>query len=346
MPAINFSSPHDLNESALAAWMAAHVDGFGLPFTITKFPGGQSNPTYRIDCPHARFVLRRQPFGPLLPSAHAVDREFRMISTLYPLGFPVPRPVALCAETQILGAMFYIMECVIGRNFLDGALPDQAASARRSAYFSMIDTLAELHRIDPLKIGLEDYAKAGNYFERQVGRWTKQYRAAETDLIEAMERLIEYLSVSIPQPSGFSIVHGDYRLDNLIYQADKMEVCAVIDWELSTLGDPLADFSYLLMNWVMPPDGRAAIGGLNLEALGIPTQEEAIERYASSLGLTKLPQLDWYFAFNQFRLAAIMQGIKKRAMDGNASNPRAAEVSARVPMLAAQAWEHARRAGA
>ena len=333
-----------LDEAALSRWMSDHVDGFVGPLTLTKFKGGQSNPTYRIDTPKKTYVLRRQPFGELLPSAHAVDREFRIISALFAQGFSVPRPFGLCKDPDVLGAMFYLMALADGRNYWDGALPDRSPLQRTAIYHAMIDTLADLHRFDPAAIGLAEYGKPGAYCERQVARWTRQYRLSETGELPAMDRLIEWLPTAIPVQHGETIVHGDFRLDNLIFDTEG-QVAAVLDWELSTLGDPLADFAYLAMNWIAPPDGRAGIAGLDWAALGIPTLEQATRRYCARTGLPA-PDLDWYFAFNLFRLAGIVQGIKKRIIDGTASSARAEAMARMVEPLATRGWEFATRAGA
>ena len=336
---------HRIDEARLAAWMEAHVKGFAGPLTVMQFRGGQSNPTYRLETPGQAYVLRRKPFGTLLPSAHAVEREFRVIGALYAEDFPVPRPFALCEDTGVIGAAFYVMEAVEGEVHWDGALPGLDPHARHRHYAAMIGTLARLHAIDPDSAGLSDYGKAGNYFARQVDRWTKQYRAAEDGRLEDVERLIDWLPRTVPEQAGVAIVHGDYRLDNLIYRRDGT-VAAVLDWELSTLGDPLADFSYLLMQWELPADSRSPLGGLDLKALGIPDREEAAAIYCRAAGLTALPSLDWYFAYNLFRLVGILQGVAARARAGNAASEHAAAMAARVPTLAAAAWGFAQRAGA
>jgi len=333
-----------LDEVALGRWLEANVDGFSGPFELHKFPSGQSNPTYRIVAATGDYVLRRKPFGPLLPSAHAVDREFRLLSALAPLGFSVPRPLALCEDTGVIGAIFYVMELAKGRAYADGALPDFDPPTRRGMYEQLVDTLADLHNIDPQAAGLGDFGKAGNYFERQVTRWTRQYRDSQTDPIEEMERLIAYLPATIPEQSRTSVVHGDYRIDNVMFNDGTLT--AVLDWELATVGDPLADFSYLAMQWVMPADGGAGLAGLDLPALDIPTLDEIAERYSERAGVAVAEQLDWYFAYNLFRLAGIVQGIKKRVIDGTASHAHAAEMAKRVPMLAQAAWRFAEKAGA
>ena len=337
---------HRFDEAALDGWMAANVEGYEGPLTVSQFRGGQSNPTYRLDSPGRAYVLRRKPFGELLPSAHAVDREFKVISALNGAGFPVARPYGLCADEGVIGAMFYVMGMVEGRVFWDGSLPDCTPGERRAIYEAEIETLARLHQLDPAAIGLSDYGKPGNYFARQVERWTKQYRAAEIDPIPAMDRLIDWLPRTTPEQERVSVVHGDYRLDNMIFADGEARVAAVLDWELSTLGDPLADFSYLMMSWVMPADGRSGLAGLDLEALGIPTIEEGVELYCRLTGREGVPALDWYFAYNLFRLAGILQGIAKRVQIGTAASPHAREMAARTPRLAEAAWGFAVRAGA
>ncbi len=334
-----------LDEAALDRWMRETVPDYAGPLALTKFKGGQSNPTYRIDTPARSYVLRRQPFGPLLPSAHAVDREYRIIAALHPTGFPVARGYGLCEDASVLGAKFYVMGMVEGRNLWNGAIPSVAALDRRALYEAMTDTIAALHRLRPTEIGLADYGKPGAYCERQIARWSKQYRLSETGPVPEMDRLIEWLPTTIPPQLGEGIAHGDFRLDNLIFAADEPKVLAVLDWELSTLGDPIADFTYYLMSWVMPADGRASLGGLDLMALGIPTLEETVARYEAATGLT-VPALDWYLAYNLFRIVAIIQGIKKRLKDGTASSAQAAEMAARVEPLARIAWDYAVKAGA
>jgi aminoglycoside phosphotransferase (APT) family kinase protein len=339
-------SDHAVDETALGAWLEANVEGFAGPFTLSKFASGQSNPTYKISAVSGEYVMRRRPFGQLLPSAHAVDREYRLLSALHPLDFPVPRPLAQCGDPAVIGAIFYVMELAKGRPYANGALPDFDPSTRRLMYEQLVDTLAELHNIDPAAADLADFGKAGNYFERQVARWTRQYRDSETDYIPEMERLIAFLPETLPEQSRTSIVHGDYRIDNVVYDGDGT-LTAVLDWELATLGDPVADFSYLAMQWVMPADGGAGLAGLDLAALGIPTLEEVVERYSTRSGATVTSsKLDWYFAYNLFRLAGIVQGIKKRVLDGTASHADAAAMAERVPMLASAAWNFAKMAGA
>jgi aminoglycoside phosphotransferase (APT) family kinase protein len=333
-----------IDVAALGRWLEANVEAFRGPFDLEKFAWGQSNPTYRIRASSGDYVLRRKPFGQLLPSAHAVDREYRLISALHPLGFPVPKSYALCSDPEVIGAIFYVMELAKGRAYTNGALPEFDSSGRRSMYEQLVDTLADLHNIDPETAELSDFGKPGNYFERQVARWTKQYRDSQTDDLPEMERLIDYLPASLPEQSRTSIVHGDYRIDNVLF--DDGRLTAVLDWELATLGDPVADFSYLAMQWMMPADGSAGLAGLDLAQLGIPAIEEIVERYSARSGVPVADKLDWYFAYNLFRLAGIVQGIKKRVIDGTASSANAAEMAKKVPTLAQAAWGFAQKAGA
>lgn len=335
-----------LDMGALTRWMAENVPGFAGPITLTQFKGGQSNPTYRLATPNHAYVLRRKPSGTLLQSAHAVDREYRVISALHAAGFAVAHPWALCLDDAVIGAQFYIMEEVVGRVLWDGALPGFTPDKRHAAYTSEIETLARLHSYDPAVIGLGDYGRPGNYMARQVERWTRQYRASATEPRPAMELLIGFLPDSVPPQERTSIVHGDYRLDNLMFAPDAPRVAAVLDWELSTLGDPLADFAYMLVQWEMPVDGRAGLGGLDLPALGIPTMAEACRIYCAATGRDGVPALDWYFAFSLFRLAAILQGIAGRVRDGTAASPEAARMALLVGPLANAAWNYAKCAGA
>ncbi|MEO0032649.1 MAG: hypothetical protein RIS94_2407 [Pseudomonadota bacterium] len=335
-----------LDKARLTAWMDANVAGFAGPVRVTKFKGGQSNPTYRIEAASGVYVLRRKPFGPLLPSAHAVDREYRVQAALHGTGFPVARQFGLCTDEAVIGSWFYVMDCVDGRTIWDGAMPGASPEERRATYFAMVDTLAALHAVDVEAAGLGDYGKPGNYFGRQVERWTKQYRLSETGRLDEMERLIAWLPATLPQQTRTSVVHGDYRIDNMIFAADRPTVLAVLDWELSTLGDPLADFTYLCLAWVQDNGGRSGVQDLDRAALGIPELGEVVARYCAATGRDGVPAMDWYFAYNFFRLAAIIQGIKKRVIDGTASSAHARAMSDRVLPLARQAWNFATRAGA
>ncbi len=335
-----------VDEAKLAAWMDANVAGFKGPVEVLKFAGGQSNPTYRINAQSGSYVLRRKPLGPLLPSAHAVDREYRVIAGLHPTGYPVAKPYGLCTDDTVLGSWFYIMDMVEGRTIWDGAMPGSNPAERRATYEAMIDTLAALHNVDVEKAGLSDYGKPGNYFERQIGRWTKQYRLAETEVMPEMERLIEWLPRSLPMQDRVSVVHGDYRIDNMIFDTATPKVVAVLDWELSTLGDPLADFTYVAMAWVTDNGGRSGIQDIDRESLGIPELDEMVTRYCAATGRDGVPDMNWYFAYNFFRLAGIIQGIKKRVIDGTANSAHAKDMSERVFPLASAAWEFAVKAGA
>jgi aminoglycoside phosphotransferase (APT) family kinase protein len=333
---------HRFDEAALAAWMADHVEGFAGPLTVRQFKGGQSNPTYELTTPRQKYVMRRKPPGKLLPSAHAVDREFKVISALYPTGFPVPRPYGLCQDEAVIGTMFYIMDKVEGRVLWDQSLPAYAPSERHAIHMAAVRTLAALHNTDYQAVGLADFGRPGNYMSRQISRWTKQYKASETQHLETIERLIEWLPATVPDDDQTTIVHADYRLDNMIMHATEPRVVAVLDWELATLGNPLADFSYVLMQWV---NGTIATIP-DLKAHGIPTMEEYVAEYCRLTGRAGLPELNWYFAYNSFRLAGILQGIVGRARDGTANSPQAAAMEARVPLLGETAWKFAKMAGA
>ena len=332
---------HRVDDVRLDAWMRDHVEGYSGPLTVLQFKGGQSNPTYRLNTPGQSYVMRRKPFGKLLPSAHAVDREFKVIAALHKQGFPVARAYALCMVDAVIGAAFYIMSMEEGRVFWNPTLPNQPPQERRAIFTDKIEVLAKLHSYDPEKIGLGDFGKPGNYFARQVDRWTKQYRASETQSIPEVDKLIEWLPNTVPEQAGVSVVHGDYRLDNMIFAADAPRVKAVLDWELSTLGDPLADFTYLLMQWTMP-----GLSGADFKALNIPTMEEAEQIYLKASGRSSIPDLNWYFSYNLFRLAGITQGIAKRIKEGTAANAKAAESAARTVPLAQAAWSYAQKAGA
>ncbi len=338
---------HRIDEGKLEAWLKANVEGYAGPLEVRQFKGGQSNPTYQLVTPDKKYVLRRKPPGKLLPSAHAVDREFKVISGLNKVNFPVAKAYALCEDADVLGTMFYVMDNVEGRILWDLTLPDSQPAERRAIYEAKIATLAQLHNVDYEAIGLGDYGRPGNYFARQIDRWTKQYKASETQSIPSMDRLIEWLPQTTPADDQTSIVHGDYRLDNMILHPTEPRVVAVLDWELSTLGNPLADFSYLLMHWVMPGGERASLAGItDYAAWGIPTVEEAVEQYCRLTGRDGLPELNWYFAYNMFRLAGICQGIVGRVRDGTAASAHAQTMEARVPALADAALAFAKKAGA
>ena len=335
-----------LDKARLAEYMAQHVSGFEGDLKVQKFKGGQSNPTYLLSTPNKKYVLRRKPPGNLLPSAHAVDREYRIMTALGGQNFPVPKTYALCEDDTVVGTTFFIMDYVEGRIFWDSSLPDVPHDERIALYDGLVDTLADLHLIDVTKAGLTDYGKPGNYFERQIGRWSKQYKAAETNQVAAMDRLIEWLPTAIPDNDATGVVHGDFRFDNAIMHPSEPRSLAVLDWELSTLGHPLADFTYFLMAWFFPPDVRGGLAGRDLAAAGLPTMDHAVERYCARTGRDGLPDLDFCLAYNMFRIAAIIQGVYARSLQGNASSPEAAKSGAQVAPLAEIAWSFAKKAGA
>jgi aminoglycoside phosphotransferase (APT) family kinase protein len=332
----------------LEHYMAEHVPGFAGPIVVSQFKGGQSNPTYLLETLLRRYVLRRKPPGKLLPSAHAVDREFRIISALHGQNFPVPEPVVYCADESVVGTAFFVMAHVEGRVFWEPQMPSSNPAERALVYDAMNATIARLHTFEPAEIGLADYGRGENYVARQVERWSKQYRASETQPIADMNRLIDWLPAHLPPPQPSRVVHGDYRLDNVILAPDQPKVAAVLDWELSTLGDPLADFSYHLMQWHMPPSdaGTGSLIGFDLAALGIPARDAYVDSYVARTGLDPRPYLAVYFAYNFFRIAAILQGIAGRVRDGTATSAFAAAKGALVPALAAKAWDFAVQAGA
>jgi aminoglycoside phosphotransferase (APT) family kinase protein len=334
-----------LDEAALSGWLQGHIDGYTGPLELRQFKGGQSNPTSQLVTPTTRYVLRKKPPGVLLPSAHAVDREYRILAALHPTGFPVPRPYALCSDPAVIGTAFYVMEMVEGRVIWDDLMPGATPAERRSVYASAISTLARLHTIDPTAVGLGDFGKPGNYFARQVDRWSRQYRRSETESIRDMEQLIEWLPTSLPTGEAACLVHGDYRLDNIVLHPREPRVIAVLDWELSTLGDPFADLTHWLLNWVLPAGLRSELGGADLPALGIPTVEELVAGYCEATGRRGVPRLEWYFAYNTFRLACILQGIVGRLRDGSAASAHAERLIDGVRPLAAAACGFARAAG-
>lgn len=339
----------DLDSEAagrLEQWMARHIDDHDGPVTIQRFAGGQSNPTFRVGTPRRDYVLRRKPPGVLLRSAHAIEREYIVMSALGPHGFPVPRTFGLCEDDTVIGSAFFLMELVEGRILWDPKLPGESPLDRRAIYDAQIDALVALHDFDPTAIGLAAFGKPGNYFARQLARWTKQYRASDAPHDEHMEKLIAWLPETIPPEAPARIVHGDYRIDNMVLKPDRPEIAALLDWELCTLGDPVADLTYYLMMWRMPPGERIAMDTVDFATAGIPTMEEALDRYLAGSGRVLDRPIDWYIAFNLFRLAAILQGVAGRAARGQANNDRALSAQGRVAPLARAAWENARRAGA
>ena len=335
-----------IDAAALERYLAAKLPGYRGPLAIRQFTGGQSNPTYLVATPTARYVLRRKPPGELLPSAHAVDREFRVMTALGKAGLPVPRTLLLCEDAAVIGTMFYLMEFAAGRHFWDPTLPGLAPAERAALYDGMNAALAELHRADPAALGLGDFGRPGNYFARQIARWSKQYKSSETAPIAAMERLIAWLPEHVPPGEETAIVHGDYRIDNLIFHPTEPRVLAILDWELSTLGHPLADIAYNCMAWRFPPALFRGIGGLDLAALGIPSETDYLAAYCRRTGRAAVPHWPFYMAYSMFRIAAILQGVYARALAGNAADARGLEMGAKVAPIAEIAWEEAKRAGA
>jgi aminoglycoside phosphotransferase (APT) family kinase protein len=336
-----------IDAARLEQYLAGKIAGFRGPLEVHLFKGGQSNPTYMLKTPERRYVLRRKPPGKLLPSAHAVDREFKVISALHPQGFPVPQPLVLCDDDSIAGTMFYVMSFAEGRVFWDLPMPSSNPGERRAVYDSMNATLARLHSFEPAKVGLADYGKGEDYVARQIARWSKQYVASETETIAEMNALMEWLPKNVPPQQALRVVHGDYRLDNMILDAVSPNVIAVIDWELSTLGDPLADFTYHLMAWEMPVmGGFGSLKDKDLPALGIPSRDEYVAAYVKRTGLNPGAHIDTYMAYNFFRLSAIVQGIVGRVRDGTAANAHAAARADAVRPLAETALRFARQAGA
>jgi aminoglycoside phosphotransferase (APT) family kinase protein len=344
------AEPLRFDAARLAQFLATHAPGFAGPLTVRQFKGGQSNPTYLLETPAQSYVLRRKPPGKLLPSAHAVDREFRVISALHAQGYPVAAPVVYCDDPAIVGTAFYVMSFVAGRVYWEPQMAGSTPAERTAVYAALNGAIARLHSYEPAAIGLGDFGRGENYVARQVERWSKQYRASETDKIDEMERLIAWLPAHLPPPVPVRLVHGDYRLDNVILATDAPRVLAVLDWELSTLGDPLADFSYHLMKWHMPPtDTGASTGtlvGYDLTALGIPSLADYVDAYVAATGLDPRPHLPVYLAYNFFRIAAIYQGIVGRVRDGTATSEHAPAKAAMVQPLAATAWRFAQEAGA
>ncbi|NRR31851.1 phosphotransferase [Oxalobacteraceae bacterium] len=339
------SARHQFDVAALDAYLSTHVADYPAgPLTVVQFKGGQSNPTYKLSKGEQHYVLRTKPApaAKLLPSAHAIEREYRVMDALSKAGFPAARQYALCTDEDVIGRAFYVMEFVDGRVLWDQALPGMSPDERRAIYNEQNRVMALLHTIDYKAIGLEDFGKPGNYFARQIERWSKQYVAAQTETIEAMDQLIAWLPANIPPGEDTSIVHGDYRLDNMLFHPTEPRILAVLDWELSTLGHPFADFSYHCMGWHIEPGSFRGIGGLDLAALGIPSQQEYIALYAERTGKTiRLEDFNFYLAFNMFRLASIMQGIMKRYVDGTAASAQALESGKMARPMAELAWAYA-----
>lgn len=327
---------------ALDAWLDSYVDGYQGGRTLQKFGFGQSNPTYRLRADSGQYVLRRKPLGPLLPKAHAIEREYRVLHALRDSGVPVPRVLAFCEDSAILGAPFYIMDFVEGRIFYDQRLPGMTPGERAGIFDAMNATVASLHHAEPMALGLEGFGRPENFVERQVATWTRQYRASEGETCEAMERLIEWLPANLPPEQPARIFHGDLRLDNMIFHPTEPRVIALLDWELSTIGDPLADFAYHSMVWRVGADLFRGFGDLERAAMGIPEEADYVRLYCERTGRKEIPQWNFYLAFSLFRVAAILQGVWRRSQDGQASSADAAIVGAKAHPLAEIGWQIAR----
>jgi aminoglycoside phosphotransferase (APT) family kinase protein len=332
---------HAFDTARLSEWMQGHISGFSGPIEVQQFAGGQSNPTYLVQSRTSRYVLRRKPPGKLLPSAHAVDREFRVLAALAGTAVPVARVYALCEDPAVVGSAFYVMDYIEGRIFWDALLPEVAAAGRRSIYGEMVRVLAALHSLDYAALGLADYGKPGNYIGRQVVRWTQQYRAAETEKIDSMERLIEWLPKHIPAGEQSAIVHGDFRLDNTIFHPTEPRILAVLDWELSTIGHPLVDFAYYCMRYHLSAAEFRGLGGVDAHAYMLPTEAESVADYCRLRGIAPVSPQDWtyYSAFCMFRLVGILQGVLARALQGNASSATALQAGRRARPLAELGWK-------
>ena len=337
---------HAFDIARLQAHLERHLSEFRGPLEVQQFQGGQSNPTYLLTTPAAKYVMRSKP-GPaakLLPSAHAIEREFHVMRALAAQGIPVPWTLLLVEDESVIGRAFYIMQHVEGRIYWDQSLPDLSRAERAALYDEMNRVIAKLHTVDIERAGLADYGKTGNYFGRQIGRWSKQYRASETQTVEAMNRLIEWLPEHIPPDEETTVVHGDYRMDNLIFHPTEPRIIAILDWELSTLGHPLADFSYHCMSWHIPAGGFRGIAGLDLDGLGIPKEPEYIRRYTERTRRGPIKHWNFYLAYNLFRIAAILQGVYKRATEGIASSNNALQHGENAKTLAELGWNYAKRA--
>lgn len=327
-----------LDAGRLSAWLGANVPGFRGPLAIDRFEGGQSNPTYLLSAPSGDYVLRRKPLGDVLPTAHAVDREFRVLKAVEGTGVPVPHVHAMCSDDSVIGSMFYVMDRVAGRVFWDPRLEDLPRGERAAIFDSMNETIARIHALDPMTIGLADYGRHGGYVERQVRRWSKQYRASETGPNPAMEALMGWLPEHMPAEGETRLVHGDYRLDNLLIHPVEPRVVAVLDWELSTLGDPTADFAYHMMSWRLAPELFRGLAGIDFAAAGIPDEETYLQSYLARTGRARPDNWEFHIVLSLFRIAAILQGIARRAIDGTASDPEAAAVGARAVPISQLAW--------
>jgi aminoglycoside phosphotransferase (APT) family kinase protein len=334
---------HSLDPTALGAYLRANIADFPGEVAVEQFQGGQSNPTYRITAGNARYVLRRKPPGKLLPSAHAVEREYRVMAALAGTAVPVAKTLALCVDDAVIGTAFYLMEYVAGRILWDPTLPGMTAQMRAAHYDELNRVLAALHQVDYTAVGLADFGRTGNYIERQTARWSKQYRAGGAEPIPAMDALMEWLPRHIPPGDETSIVHGDFRLDNIIFHPTEPRVLAVLDWELSTLGHPLSDFAYQVMAWRLSPQQFRGLKGCDLATLGIPTESEYVANYCERTGRDGIADIEFYLIFNMFRIAAILHGVLARALQGNAASQNAIETGSRARLVADVAWDMAQR---
>jgi aminoglycoside phosphotransferase (APT) family kinase protein len=334
---------HPFDVAGLAAWLRTRVADFAGDLVVEQYQGGQSNPTYRITAGGTRYVLRRKPPGKLLPSAHAIEREYRVMAALARTDVPVAKMYALCEDESVIGTAFFVMEYVEGRILWDPTLPGMSPALRAAHYDELNRVIAALHRVDYTAVGLADYGKTGSYIARQIARWSKQYEAAGAERIAAMDRLIAWLPQHIPEGDETAIVHGDYRLDNVIFHPTEPRILAVLDWELSTLGHPLSDFAYQVMAWRLTPEQFRGLAGCDLAALGIPTEEAYVAAYCARTGRTGIPHWEFYLIFNMFRIAAILHGILARALQGNAASRDAIETGSRARRVADAAWDMARR---
>jgi len=335
----------DLALDRVERFLAEHVSGFRGPLAAERFPGGQSNPTYRLRTTSGDYVLRRKPPGPLLPSAHAVDREFRVLQALAQTAVPVPRVYALCDDADVIGSAFYVMEHLDGRIFWDQRLPGIAPDERAAMFGSMNQVIAALHSVDYLALGLEDFGRPGNYMARQIARWSRQYRASETETQPAMDALIDWLPAHLPAEGAPAIVHGDYRMDNLVFHKTDPRVIGVLDWELSTIGDPLADFAYHAMSWRIDPAIYQGLSGVDFGALGIPDEADYVAQYRGHVGRGPIADWEFYMTYSLFRFAAICQGIAKRAIDGTAASSEARRIGSLARPFGEQAWALAKSLG-
>lgn len=329
---------HRFDEQALTAYLASSIDDFEGPMTVRQFEGGQSNPTFQLITPSRTYVLRKQPPGELLPSAHQVDREYRVMHALWDTGVPVPKMYCLCEDTDVIGTKFYVMEMVEGRLFTETSLPGHPPEDRKAIYLDLARVMAQLHKVEPDAVGLGDFGRPGNYYERQIGRWTKQYLASKTEEIEAMDHLIEWLPKNLPKQGKTVIVHGDYRLGNVLIHPTEPRIVAVLDWELCTLGDALADLGYLCQEYHGESYEDEGLGSVDFETSGIPTQDEFVAEYCKHAGREPIENWPFYLIYNMFRSAGIIQGVYKRGLDGNASSEKALEYKEHCRSRSERGW--------